>query len=346
MKLLPEIDETYLTWHVDMFGKRVADKLDQLLLKYPVAKTPEHKYLELLINFNGKAGRLLVAPAADLRLLTSRAEALFRYGGFPKSALDAVNDDLSKIFDYDAFMRRRGTRRKRWGGMRLLEVLSETIKFCPYCNAETVYAIKFKRKPGADFDHIAIKSALDHFYPRSRYPFLALSLYNLIPSCTRCNSGLKRDKHTRITRVAHPYIPADDLDVGMRFIPILRDGRVLHRESPESIDRVMFVERDAHTFKRGRRYEELFAVGEVYTKLFRREASDAIWRAVLFDGAYVDDVRKRVLKHGLLLGDVERLVYGTPVDSEEINRHRLAKLRLDMIRLFRGADLDICADGR
>lgn len=28
---------------------------------------------------------------------------------------------------------------------------------------------------------------LDHFYPKSLYPFFALSLYNLIPVCGTCN---------------------------------------------------------------------------------------------------------------------------------------------------------------
>lgn len=35
---------------------------------------------------------------------------------------------------------------------------------------------------------------LDHLLPQSEYPYLSLSLFNLVPSCYNCNSKLKNDK--------------------------------------------------------------------------------------------------------------------------------------------------------
>jgi len=35
---------------------------------------------------------------------------------------------------------------------------------------------------------------LDHLLPQSEYPYLSLSLFNLVPSCYSCNSKLKNDK--------------------------------------------------------------------------------------------------------------------------------------------------------
>lgn len=32
---------------------------------------------------------------------------------------------------------------------------------------------------------------MDHFYPKSKYPFFSMSIYNLIPCCKFCNSSLK-----------------------------------------------------------------------------------------------------------------------------------------------------------
>ncbi len=58
-------------------------------------------------------------------------------------------------------------------------------------------------------------SDVDHFYPKSRFPFLACSLWNLVPLCQTCNRGRngKRDK-VPLTQDAddqtaewfHPYL--------------------------------------------------------------------------------------------------------------------------------------------
>ena len=73
---------------------------------------------------------------------------------------------------------------KDWGRHKLLFLMG--IEVCPYCQRN--YISNYDEKTTAD---------LDHFYPKSLYPFLALSLYNFIPSCQICNSRFKGDKDTR-----------------------------------------------------------------------------------------------------------------------------------------------------
>lgn len=52
------------------------------------------------------------------------------------------------------------------------------VKVCPYCNRMYTTTLYGKKRIRPDFDH---------FYPQSRYPYLAVSLFNLIPSCNVCN---------------------------------------------------------------------------------------------------------------------------------------------------------------
>lgn len=59
------------------------------------------------------------------------------------------------------------------------------LRFCPYCNDEPIPTII-----GGDKNY---RAAIDHFYPKARYPFLAVSLFNFIPAGTRCNSGFKSE---------------------------------------------------------------------------------------------------------------------------------------------------------
>lgn len=58
---------------------------------------------------------------------------------------------------------------------------------CYYCNIEFINTFK---------KHNETKNAftLDHVLEKAIYPFLALSLYNLVPSCYTCNSKVKDSK--------------------------------------------------------------------------------------------------------------------------------------------------------
>lgn len=58
------------------------------------------------------------------------------------------------------------------------------VKVCPYCNRMYTTTLFGEEKMRPDFDH---------FYPKSKYPYLAVSLFNLIPSCSMCNKK-KGDK--------------------------------------------------------------------------------------------------------------------------------------------------------
>lgn len=80
------------------------------------------------------------------------------------------------------------TGNKDWNRHKLLSLIG--IEICPYCQRNYIssYEENNDEKTTAD---------LDHFYPKSLYPFLALSLYNFIPSCQICNSRFKGDKDTR-----------------------------------------------------------------------------------------------------------------------------------------------------
>lgn len=54
------------------------------------------------------------------------------------------------------------------------------VKVCPYCNRVYTTTLYGKKRVRPDFDH---------FYPQSRYPYFAVSLFNLIPSCNVCNKA-------------------------------------------------------------------------------------------------------------------------------------------------------------
>lgn len=57
------------------------------------------------------------------------------------------------------------------------------ITVCPYCDDEYLQTVKID-------DKLHRTSEIDHFFPKSKYPALAMCYYNLVPSGQNCN-GLK-----------------------------------------------------------------------------------------------------------------------------------------------------------
>ena len=56
---------------------------------------------------------------------------------------------------------------------------------CPYCNRTFTFSIQGRKK--------RIRPEFDHFYDKAQNPLLAVSFYNLIPSCPICNHAKRTD---------------------------------------------------------------------------------------------------------------------------------------------------------
>lgn len=96
---------------------------------------------------------------------------------------------------------------KRYNAYTLCKILD--INVCPYCNKSYIVTISDKE------NDIYTRPTLDHFFDKATYPFLSLSLYNLIPSCHICNSHIKKSKQFHIDTHIHPYF--DDFNTIKRF---------------------------------------------------------------------------------------------------------------------------------
>lgn len=92
---------------------------------------------------------------------------------------------LKNIFCYDRFS-------NRGSAIKILRKLNT--KVCPYCNRQYVITLQNGK----------VRAQFDHYYPKSLYPYLALSLYNLIPSCSVCNMA-KSSLDTKRDAILYPY---------------------------------------------------------------------------------------------------------------------------------------------
>ena len=85
-------------------------------------------------------------------------------------------EKMKKVFDYDSFSAKTT---KPWTAYHLC--LQARYKVCCYCHlVETGTCLPDERTKG-------YRPPIDHYYGKAEYPFLALSLFNFIPCCEKCN---------------------------------------------------------------------------------------------------------------------------------------------------------------
>lgn len=114
--------------------------------------------------------------------------------------------EVQIAFGYEKF---RNLRSGSWWTYAFTEALG--IKVCPYCNQNYILTIHIQDNNGGI---VKSRPAIDHFYAKSIYPYLSMSLYNLVPSCETCNSRLKKAIDVGLdTKSPYEY----DLDQEFRF---------------------------------------------------------------------------------------------------------------------------------
>lgn len=176
-----------------------------------------------------EADELFVSKTKGWVKPSERKPGFSRKKNYPKQQRK-IFEILRKLFDYDYFVDGWGWEYNKktkeiksvklydqnilWRAFEFHRRIIETnnLRYCPYCNAETVFLLNgIMSKSGESRSH------LDHFYPRSAFPYLGVSLYNLIPACAHCNSSMKGDKIPFEAKIfwLNPY--AEDFNEVARF---------------------------------------------------------------------------------------------------------------------------------
>ncbi len=114
-----------------------------------------------------------------------------------------------RIFSYSRFI--AGQQEAYWLLRRL------DVRVCPYCNRIYTVTLPTKEELEKEEDYKTTRAAFDHFYPKSRYPYLALNLFNLVPCCGICNSN-KSDSEQELI---YPYDEAFEKNAVFRLVPDL-----------------------------------------------------------------------------------------------------------------------------
>jgi hypothetical protein len=185
------------------------------------------------------------------------------------------------------------------------------LKTCPYCNRNYIYGISRNGK---------IKPQIDHFYPKSKYPFLAMSFYNLIPSCPTCNgfeAKGEKDPLDKDNELINPYlISSDDFKFSFEL---------------KNVSSKDFIEIKLIPPTNG--YNQLFKLDELYKK-HNDHVEELIFKSeIKYPQSYrkvIEDMFNKSNPKWKQNIDFNRFLLGYYVSEDELHKRPLAKLHKDI----------------
>ena len=211
-------------------------------------------------------------------------------------------------------------------GHQWAEKLGVTV--CPYCNRSYIFTVEKDARNGK------ARPQYDHFFPKSKYPYLAVSMYNLIPSCAVCNSG-KSDKDSfkdQKVQYLNPYVEGYGTKTVLQITPKKKKDRIhsyvgLAEEYTVKPESAPDVDKDAA--KRIQDTWDLLKLGPLYEK-----HSDYIRNILRAKQIYTEEYLNQLIKSfpGAFddMDDLRNVVYFNYLDEEKWGKRILAKLTHDL----------------
>ncbi|MDN5100535.1 hypothetical protein O8C83_06825 [Aliarcobacter butzleri] len=232
----------------------------------------------------------------------------------PKIIKQSFVGDEENKFGYKKFTTKAKTQYRAYN---LSEALN--IDVCPYCNKNYTYTIVNKT-------HQYTRPDFDHFLAKEKYPYFAMSFYNLIPSCQVCNRTLKHRKEFSFTTHLHPY--KDDFNSIKKFTttkPLL----LCNNEKDFEI-KFKDIAEDTTLQEKANKNIEDFALSLQYNK-----HKDIVLELKDRYELYNDDSIKNILKDTEVFkkkGEeyIKSLIICSSTKDKDINKRPLSKLIKDI----------------
>lgn len=189
---------------------------------------------------------------------------------------------------------------------------------CVYCNSQytpTIHIAKGHLKGGFE---------LDHNRPKSEFPFLCTSFFNLYPVCSNCN-GWKLDRKAEFVLYTENYKELDPFYFSLDKASIIK--YMLYHDS--AVLDIVFDSKDLVLLTN---HNKLFHIDKYY-KAFRDVAEELVWKSKTRNNIY----QKQMIKSFQKLfprkkADIIRFLYGLYPLTQDIYRRPLTKLQQDLAK--------------
>lgn len=191
------------------------------------------------------------------------------------------------------------------------------IKACVYCNAQYAYSIIHHSATYTNYE-------LDHFKPKSKYPFLCTSFFNLQPCCSSCNKNKSDDDalfclYTKREEELNP----------MKFsIDIGSSARYWVTHNPEMIKIKYSCPRDEALEQN---QENVFHITDLYQG-HTDIVEELLWKKKIYNSPFIDIYRRNFKQLGFTDASFKRLIIGNYSLTVEVHKRPLSKMTQDIAK--------------
>ena len=230
-------------------------------------------------------------------------------GYYPDDPVEYKGNDkvkkLQEIFNYNTLI--SGNKDNSY---KIAEIKGRNT--CTYCNRQ--YTITLKE----DGEFIT-RPQFDHWFPKSVFPLLALSFYNLIPSCSICNSSAKGEQIFSFKKLIHPYKRSSpETDFRFSYLPDGKGGWKIDLSNLKGVEKDTF---------------EVFKLRDIYNYHYKLEAKDLLDLAIKNNGTYIEwllnDMKEKKIAPSY--EEAYRLLFGTEYDIKKVLDRPFSKLKRDLL---------------
>lgn len=259
--------------------------------------------------------RLLTVPMNNLD------DDLKKIGQIDGETIKTINKDTYRrtksdelqdfVFRYESFSKRDQT-------FQLLKDMD--VNVCPYCNR--IYTVTLTEKGHRS------RPQFDHYLSKSKYPYFAISLLNLIPCCGLCNQA----KSNKEDQILYPYFEEMGTDVmfrtkaenGLTYLtgcPSAEDEFSIELEETDSIS--------SELQEKVQKSKDVFHLTQLYNEhkdyvlyLYRKR--------YMFSDEYLQMICDSFPEMAGKFDELKGLLYLMDLEKEQWGRRPLAKLTHDI----------------
>ena len=207
-----------------------------------------------------------------------------------------------------------------YGNISKKELIDATGQICcPYCNRAYIGRVDDKGK--------TIKGELDHFYTKEIFPFLAISKYNLVPSCSFCNG--ESGKHTIncfSEKMINPY-SLNSCHNDIKFYFEIKDIKAYKRHEIEKA-----IEIKVHKSTRIQKNLKTFHIEALYKTHIDHIAELILKSEIKYPKPYREMLYDKLKPLNLTDEEIDRVIVGNYVEEKDFHKRPLAKLYYDIAK--------------
>ncbi len=224
---------------------------------------------------------------------------------------------LNKIFNYDGIY---NTSNKSKAYKLSLRIGAKT---CCYCNRQYTFTIVTGNNKNKD--NRITRPAFDHWFPKSLYPLLSISLYNLIPSCNICNSSAKGQHDMDLVEYIHPYVHLPNHPkIEFQAVPSTENDKLWTTK----------IERSENTPED--KTIKMFCLDDIYKEHDTLELKDIMDFKENYPDGYIDELIELLKTNSTNLSfttkDVYRMLFGVEHDDEKNLDRPFGKMKNDILK--------------